>query len=79
MSVRKREWLTQKGKQEAWVVDYADQDGKRRLKTFKRKSDAKAYEADTRVQIREGTHVPDSASITVKDAGELWLARCAPP
>jgi integrase len=37
MSVRKRQWTTGKGvPKEAWVVDYADTNGKRRLKTFPR-------------------------------------------
>ena len=32
MSVRKRTWTTRKGEmKEAWVVDYADQNGKRHL------------------------------------------------
>jgi len=35
MSIRKRTWTSPKGEQkEAWVVDYVDQGGKRRLKTF---------------------------------------------
>jgi integrase len=76
VSVRKRKWKTANGPREAWVVDYADQEGNRRLKTFKRKTDADAYAATTRVQIGEGTHVPDSASVTVKEAGDLWLATC---
>ncbi len=38
MSVRKRAWTTPRGEQkEAWVVDYVDQAGKRRLKTFAKK------------------------------------------
>ena len=41
MSIRKRSWTTAKGEQkEAWVVDYADSSGKRRLKTFERKKEA---------------------------------------
>ena len=35
MSIRKRTWKTSKGEsKEAWIVDYLDQGGKRRLKTF---------------------------------------------
>jgi integrase len=35
MSVRKREWLTAKGEAKtAWLVDYRDQAGARRFKTF---------------------------------------------
>lgn len=77
MSIRKREWTTQKGeKKSAWVVDYVDMQGKRRLKTFARKKDADAFEATAKVEVREGVHVADSASATVKEAGELWIKRC---
>jgi integrase len=74
MSIRKRQWVTNKGKQTAWIVDYSDQAGKRRHKTFQRKRDAEEFAATTRVQIGHGTHVADSASVTVKEAGNLWLA-----
>ena len=41
MAVRKRTWITRKGQEKtAWVVDYKDQCGKRRLKTFGRKKEA---------------------------------------
>jgi integrase len=75
MSVRKRQWTTSKGAaKEAWVVDYVDQQGVRRLTTFDRKKDADAVAATTLVEVREGTHVADSATITVKEAGEKWIA-----
>jgi integrase len=75
MSVRKREWVTGKGEaREAWVVDYTDQRGARILKTFKRKKDADAYASTTHVEVREGTHVADSASATVAQAGDYWIA-----
>ena len=77
MSIRKRTWTAQSGPSEAWVVDYVDQQGKRRLKTFKRKKDAEAFEAKTRVQIIEGVHVADSASITVEDAAKDWIESCS--
>ena len=73
MSIRKRTWTSRKGKQEAWIVDYTDQHGKRRHKTFAKKKDADNYAASTHVQVREGTHVADSQSITVLEAGRLWL------
>ena len=44
MSVRKRTWMKGDEQQEAWVVDYFDASGTRRLKTFKRKKDADAWE-----------------------------------
>jgi integrase len=77
MSVRKRIWKTAAGdERQAWIVDYADQAGKRRLKTFARKKDADAYEVRTKVDIGEGVHTADSASITIAAASELWLTTC---
>jgi integrase len=74
MSVRKREWTTPKGeKKSAWVVDYTDTAGSRRLKTFQRKKEADAFAATASVEVRDGTHVADSATITIEEAGKLWL------
>lgn len=74
MSVRKRTWLKGNETRVAWVVDYTDQGGKRRLKTFRLKKEADAFEDRARTQVREGVHVADSASATVREAGKLWLA-----
>lgn len=75
MSIRKREWTTPKGEQKsAWVVDYVDMQGKRRLKTFAKKKEADAFSAKASVEVREGIHVADSASATVKEAGAFWIA-----
>jgi integrase len=77
MSVRKRTWANGDGSQgEAWVVAYTDRSGKRRIKTFDRKRDAESFEAAVGVAVRTGVHVPDSQSITVAEAGQLWLATC---
>jgi integrase len=74
MSVRKREWTTGKGEaRSAWVVGYADAAGARRIKTFARKRDADAFAATAAVEVREGTHTPDSASPTVNQAAGYWL------
>ncbi|NDV88771.1 tyrosine-type recombinase/integrase [Aurantimonas aggregata] len=74
MSVRKRSWTTAKGEAKtAWVVDYVDGAGKRRLKSFKLKKAADAFAATATVEVREGIHVADSASVTVETAGELWI------
>jgi integrase len=71
MSVKERKWTTKQGEtKSAWVVRYADGSGKWRLKTFDRKRDADAYEAQTKVDVRKGVHTPESASITVAEAGE---------
>ena len=78
MSVRKRIWKTSKGEaKEAWVVAYSrhDKDGnlKGHIKTFRRKKDADAWHAKTVVEVKEGRHTPDSSSITVKEAGDIWI------
>jgi integrase len=74
MSVRKRKWTNPKGEaREAWVVDYVDGSGKRRNKNFERKRDADTYANRVGVEVRAGTHTPDSASPTVAEAGQLWL------
>ncbi|MGA0565098.1 tyrosine-type recombinase/integrase [Ancylobacter sp. VNQ12] len=77
MSVRKRTWTTAKGEEKtAWVVDYVDAKGARRLKTFAKKKEADAFAATANVEIREGVHVADRATVAVKEAGELWLKSC---
>ncbi|HEY8006975.1 MAG TPA: hypothetical protein VIE66_09320 [Methylocella sp.] len=77
MSIRKRTWKTARGEaKEAWVVDYTDQGGKRRLKTFKKKKEADAFETKAQFEITQGTHTPDSARITVAEAAEKWLETC---
>src|SRR4051812_39132715 len=73
MSVRKREWTTRKGDaKSAWVVDYVDQGGKRRLRTFAKKKEADAFAATATVEVRDGVHTPASASVTVADAAADW-------
>jgi integrase len=77
MSIRKRSWTTAKGEQkEAWVVDYADTAGKRRLKTFERKKDADVWWRKVGNEIVEGVHTPDSQSVVVAEAAGLWLETC---
>jgi hypothetical protein len=74
MSVRKRSWKSPQGEvKEAWVVNYTDGDGIRRLKSFERKRDADMYHATVKTEIRAGTHTADSKSPTVAEAGQLWL------
>jgi hypothetical protein len=35
MAIRQRKWITKGKERSAWVVDYFDAKGKRRLKTFR--------------------------------------------
>lgn len=74
MSIRKREWTTPSGVQKtAWVVDYIDAQGKRRLKTFAKKKDADQFSTTAKVEVRDGVHVADSATVTIQEAGKFWL------
>ena len=75
MAIRKRTWTSGKGEQTAWVVDYKDQKGKRRLKTFKTKKAADAWATEAFYEVKQGTHTPASASITVSEAAENWIER----
>ncbi|AGA07732.1 site-specific integrase [Sinorhizobium meliloti] len=75
MSVRKRKWTTMKGvEKEAWVADYVDNKGVRRRKAFAKKKDADAFAIKAGSEVQEGVHVADRDSVTVKKAGELWIA-----
>lgn len=83
MSVRKRAWTTSAGEtREAYVVQYSipelDSRGKRKriIKTFDRKKDADAFQAQVRVDLGKGTHVPASKSPTVVEAGRNWIDSC---
>ncbi|MEC9245718.1 MAG: tyrosine-type recombinase/integrase [Pseudomonadota bacterium] len=74
MSVRKRKWINARGvEKEAWQVDYTDQHGKRRSKQFKLKKVADEFAAKTHVEVLGNIHVADSETITVAEAGNLWL------
>jgi|SRR5215217_535478 len=73
MSVRKRTWTTNGVEQSGWQADYKGADGKRHRPTFAKKKDAEAYLLKARGEVRDGVHVPDSATITVEEAGKLWL------
>jgi integrase len=59
--------------QEAWIVDYATKDG-RHIKTFAKKKEADEFAATAKVEVRHGIHTPSSRSITVAEAGKLWIA-----
>jgi integrase len=74
VSIRKRSWTAPNGeRKEAWVVDYRDQHGDRHIKTFTRKKDADAEHAAVAVNVRAGTHTADRRSVSVAEAGRLWI------
>jgi integrase len=83
LSVRPHTWETRKGEtRKAYLVQYStaelDSRGKRKrhVKFFRTKKEAEAYEAQVRVDVSKGVHVPSSKSTTVAEAGKLWLAAC---
>jgi integrase len=77
-TIRKRSWVTRKGETKSnWTAYYTDQNGHRRKKAFAAKKVADAWLLRTRGEIRDGIHTPEGTSITVAEAGRLWLERCA--
>ena len=75
MSIRKRSWKSGGTTKTGWQVDYKDQHGKRRNKTFSTKTAATAWWTKTAGEVSQGTHTADSASITVAKAADLWIER----
>ncbi|MFD1941301.1 tyrosine-type recombinase/integrase [Paradevosia shaoguanensis] len=73
MSVRKRTWSTKGVEHSGWQADYVDAQGKRRRKMFDRKKDADAFLLTAKSEVREGVHVADADTITIAEAGKLWL------
>ena len=73
MSVRKRKWTTRSGEaKEAWIVDYADQEGDRHIETFERKKDADAYAATDRRRCAGG-HAHAGIEVDHRGAGGRGL------
>jgi integrase len=68
-SVRKRV----QGTKVTWLVDYFDQDGKRHNKTFETQREAKEWRDRAVIEVKDGVHTPSADSITVAEAGKLWL------
>ncbi|MEI9986150.1 MAG: site-specific integrase [Aliidongia sp.] len=71
-SIRKR---TLPSGKVVWQADYRDSGGSRRSKQFKTKGTADAFMVQARHEVASGTHVADSATITLDHAGELWIER----
>ena len=58
-----------------WIADYVDVKGTRRAKQFEKRKDADAYLIGVRGDLQRGVHVAPGASITVKEAGSIWIER----
>jgi integrase len=76
MAIRQRTWVWKGKEKSAWVVDYFDAKGKRRLKTFRTKREADDWRSETKIELKRGTHVAARDGITVAEAGKLWIEAC---
>jgi integrase len=73
--VVKRRWTAPDGSmKEAWRVDYRDAAGVRRAKQFTKKAEAEAHRRKVERELDDGTHMADTASITVANAVDRWIA-----
>jgi len=76
-TVRKRSWRAASGEEKtAWVADYFDGACKRHIKTFKTRKAADEWLVNARGEVQRGTHTPENASVSVREAAGLWLLRC---
>jgi integrase len=75
-TIRERHWQSASGEDRtAWIADFFDAQGTRRQKTFRLKKDADAWLVQARHQVAAGTFTPESTSVTIKEAIDLWLQR----
>jgi integrase len=76
-TIRKRTWKVGGESRSAWVVDYKDSTGVRRLKTFTAKREAEAWSITALHEVSRGVHTPASTSITVGEAFARWIDHSA--
>jgi integrase len=87
-SIRKRRWVSpeerraaaQEGRapvkdKEAWQIDFVDQNGVRHQPQFNRRAEADAELVRLRNQVATGTYAPDTTSVAIEEACDLWLGR----
>jgi integrase len=60
----------------AWICDYFDGTGKRHIKTFATRKEADEWAVTARAEVKAGTHMPASVSITVVECGKRWIEHC---
>jgi len=77
MGVRQRNYVSKKTGKSPWVCEYFDAAGKRRAPTFPTKKAADAYWAKVQGELAQGTHVPDSQSVTLDAAYESFMSMLA--
>ena len=69
MSIRKRIWKSGSKAKTAWVVDYNDQGGARRIKTFKTRLGAETWAISAGHEIEQS--VPTVADDILRGASEI--------
>ncbi len=73
-TIKKRSWTNRRGEhKEAWQLRYVDAQGTERSKQFTKKGDASAYLTRVSWELAQGTHTPDTTSVTVSKAADLWI------
>jgi integrase len=72
MSIRKRQWQSSGETKTGWVVDYRDQHGHRRLRTFASQGEAKAWSTTANYEVATGAHAAD-AKATLGSVLDLWI------
>ncbi|WP_164881821.1 tyrosine-type recombinase/integrase [Paenirhodobacter populi] len=75
-TVRKRKWVHNGKEAEAWVVNYTDQAGKRRQKSFEKKKEADSYRVHVEGEIAQGVHVALNETVTFGAAAEAFIEEC---
>src|SRR6516225_5846286 len=75
-SIRKRTWTRNGIERSAWIVDYFDQGGSRRLKTFATRREAETWKTTALFEVSKGIHTPASLSLTVAEVTLKWIAHC---
>ncbi len=66
-----------RGRPGRWLLDFTDQDGKRRWETYRTKGEAKRALSKRLEQLRKGTYRPAAEIPTLKAVAEAWLTRKA--
>jgi integrase len=76
-SLEKRTWTKKSGEvSTAWRVTYTDQSDRIRTRQFKKRAAAKAFQDTVTTAVQSGTHVHDRDSLTIAEAGKVWLDAC---
>jgi integrase len=74
--VVKRVWNKGKPNEKwTWAVRY-QQNGKQHIKSFKTHKATKDWEAEVEHEKKQGVHTPESGTVSVKEAGDLWFQKC---